>query len=608
MRQRLQQFLFPIVLLLLAACAAPTGAPTAVPSTEPTITPTAVPSIEPTSAPTAVPPTTTAVNNYSTAVEYNLGETTIVQQRFPEDSRFRNMPVRLNGLIAVPAGDDGPYPIVVILHGTHPGCPVDETDVDRWPCAPEDERANYRGFAYLVSHLAQQGYVGLSLNINGENTFGFGEPDAGERLQQIVDLHLSALAQAAAGGPNEFGVPLEGRADPGRMVLIGHSRGGEGAFWLATEQGWAAPDAFDRLGYGPVDGLLLLAPAVVFHMPEASPVPLSVILPACDGDVVGQDGQLFYDVTRLALGQNTWATSVWLEQANHNYFNETLADDAMGRWERPDCEPILTAAVQRDWLNRYTTEFLTAVFGQNQTTRVDLLARLGMDVTAPAVTAVTGLPALVSALSPADNRQTLLLPAAAEELTTHLLGGAVAADGLDTHFCPQGFYSSVSLPGSEPCRRNYVTVPGQPGHVVLSWETAGAALRFAVPAGNGDLSGYTALSLRTAVDPASPLNPADAPQAFSVRLTDNSGASASVATRPDEPALRFPPGVMVDVAVQGTNQTFSGLVPLTTLRLPLNGFAGVDLSQIREIALVFDQTPSGALFMADVEVVRPSNE
>ena len=31
------------------------------------------------------------------AVEYNLGETTITQARFPEDSRFRNMPVRLNG-------------------------------------------------------------------------------------------------------------------------------------------------------------------------------------------------------------------------------------------------------------------------------------------------------------------------------------------------------------------------------------------------------------------------------------------------------------------------------------------------------------------------------
>jgi len=50
-------------------------------------------------------------------VEYNLGETTITQSMFPEDGRFRNMPVRLNGIVGVPSGDGAPYPVVVILHG-----------------------------------------------------------------------------------------------------------------------------------------------------------------------------------------------------------------------------------------------------------------------------------------------------------------------------------------------------------------------------------------------------------------------------------------------------------------------------------------------------------
>ena len=144
------------------------------------------------------------------AVEYNLGETTIVQERFPADSRFRNMPVRLNGVIAAPTTGEGPFPVVVILHGTHPGCP--EIDhVDRWPCDPADERPNYQGFGYLTEHLAANGYVALSININAENTFGFGEPTPGERLKQIVDKHLKALATASAGGENKFGVDLKGR-------------------------------------------------------------------------------------------------------------------------------------------------------------------------------------------------------------------------------------------------------------------------------------------------------------------------------------------------------------------------------------------------------------
>ena len=44
------------------------------------------------------------------AMNYDLGEATLVQERFPEDSRFRKMPVRLNGLIATPKAVDAPAP------------------------------------------------------------------------------------------------------------------------------------------------------------------------------------------------------------------------------------------------------------------------------------------------------------------------------------------------------------------------------------------------------------------------------------------------------------------------------------------------------------------
>ena len=100
--------------------------------------------------------------------------------------------------------------------------------VDRWPCDPEMERPNYQGYEYLVRRLAAQGYVALSINVNAENTFGFGEPDPIERLQQLVDLHLKALSAANSGGPNKFGVELKGHADMNRLAFIGHSQGGEG--------------------------------------------------------------------------------------------------------------------------------------------------------------------------------------------------------------------------------------------------------------------------------------------------------------------------------------------------------------------------------------------
>jgi hypothetical protein len=166
--------------------------PVATPSLDALETGQANPTVEPESLPVVV--------------EYNLGETTITQSMFPEDSRFRNMPIRLNGIIAAPEGEDGPYPVILILHGNHPGCPIPEGDmVDRWPCDPEVEQRNYPGFEYLVQRLAAQGYVALSININAEYTFGFGEPVPIERLGQLLDLHLEALAQPPAGDRTSLG-------------------------------------------------------------------------------------------------------------------------------------------------------------------------------------------------------------------------------------------------------------------------------------------------------------------------------------------------------------------------------------------------------------------
>ncbi len=102
----------------------------------------------------------------------------------------------------------------------------------------------------------------------------------------------------------------------------------------------------------------------------------------------------------------------------------------------------------------------------------------------------------------------MLVPATAEELATNLVGGAVIEEGITTHFCPEGHYTPAMMPGSEPCRRVSVVVPGQPALAVVSWAEPGGAWRFVLPAGEGDLSGYTTFSLRAAVDPLSPLNPA----------------------------------------------------------------------------------------------------
>jgi dienelactone hydrolase len=530
-------------------------------------------------------------------VEYNLGDATLTQSHFPEDSRFRNMPVRLNGVIAMPA-QPGPRPVVLVMHGTHPGCPTTGTgNIDPWPCAPEDEQPNYRGFAWLVRQLAAQGYVALSINLNAEHTFGFGEAPTNMRLPQIIDLHLKALAEANAGGANNFGVPLQNRADLRRLALIGHSRGGDSAYWLVRDGGLAAPDAFEKLGYGPVAGVLLVAPAVASDLPTYAPVPMAIVLPACDGDVVNQDGQFFLETARLAETPSQRVMSVWLERANHNHFNTVLRSDLFATQDRAECATLLPRDAQMAFLSAYAADFLSTLFGRDALAVKEAMTRMGADASEPAPNAVYGRDARVMTLPARDPRQTLLVPADADALTTGLAGGTVTAQALTTHFCDAGFYTLQQKPDSAPCRRVTLVVPGQPAHAVASWEQAGGEWRFALPQPL-DASTFAALTMRATLDPLSPLNAKGQPQRFSVRLTDAAGKTATVATTPDAPALQFPIGEIKPDDAFG--ELFTGRAPLTDLRMPLDGFAGVDLKAIREVALVFDQTPSGTLFLADL--------
>lgn len=597
MKQSYQKSLIILILIFMLVGCNPTPIPGVAPTTKPAIEPT----MTVTSGPVATQPSETLdqANSLPLAVEYNLGETTITQARFPEDSRFRNMPVRLNGIIAVPDGKDGPYPVVVIMHGNHPGCPIPEGDkVDRWPCDIDVERANYRGYEYLVRRLAAQGYVALSINVNAENTFGFGEPDPIERLQQLVDLHLTALSAANSGGSNKFGVELKGRADLNRLAYIGHSQGGEGAYWLTQKNALDEPDAYARLGYGPVYGLLMIAPSANFGGADAARVPLAVILPACDSDVFTQDGQIFYEITRLNPEAPAWASSVWLESANHNYFNSTLRDEAVTRPGRPDCETLLQPEAQREFLSKYTIDFLAKIFTQD----LNATTRLGMDFKGQASSELYGLPARVAALAPFYNRLPLLIPTNASELEKNLTGGSVSAEGVTTLYCEAGYFVPSMKPGSEPCKRVNLVIPGNPAMLVVSWSQPGGELRFSLP-DPMDLSQFSAISLRAAVDPLATQNKAGASQAFTVKFVDEQGNTASVHTRSAEPALQFP------VGNQEENDSFeggwfTGRVPLTSIRMPLSGFAGVNFSEIREIVLSFDQTTSGTLFMSDIEFVR----
>lgn len=513
------------------------------------------------------------------AIPFDLGEETLVQTGAMNET-LRAMPVRLTGLIAAPATGDH-LPIAVIIHGSHgSGCPSTDGMTERWPC-PAQEASHYAGFAYLVEALAAQGYVAVSINANPAFVMAYGEARANMRLPILFDLYLNKLA-AAMGEEENLGIDLAGRIDWQQLVVLGHSASGEAVNWLVDSRITRTQPEQIAAGQGPIAAAILLAPSNTATGAMAIPVPFAVILPACDRDVAGLDGQIYYEAARQQTDRATLAASVYLVGANHNRFNPALPDETLGRASSVCNEALLPAADQQRFLADYATHFFDAVLGRGDGD----LAAVGLDPAQPPPTILFGRQVLTALALPTSQR--LILPLAEAGAT----GTATAL------FCAQGYLADPTQRAL--CRQDVLPQPGHPAQLLLAWTGNAGAYTLAVPAGQQDWSAYQTLHLRAAVDPTDERNAVGAPQAFSIQLTDGSGHTAIIALTA-EAALAFPAGRQ---QVLGTTTGWDNKVVLSSIRTPLAAFAGIDWRAVQTLAFRFDRTPSGAIFVTDLELLK----
>ncbi|MBZ5738663.1 hypothetical protein [Nocardioides mangrovi] len=220
-------------------------------------------------------------------------------------------PIEMVGHVVEPAADaaTGPRPLVLFLHGRHSVCydPRDPDDWggDDWPCkAPYAEIPSQLGYDYIQQVLASQGYATVSVRVNGINAQDWRLDDGGaDARAQIVEAHLDHWADLAAAH----------QVDLSRVVLVGHSRGGEGVDRASLEIPLSAPYT--------IVGQVLIAPTD-FAAQTAPYVPTVTLLPFCDGDVSDLQGQQFTDNNRdLAADDTSFKSSVLVMGANHNFFN-----------------------------------------------------------------------------------------------------------------------------------------------------------------------------------------------------------------------------------------------------------------------------------------------
>jgi len=263
-------------------------------------------------------------------------------------------PVEMRAVVVAPTGATGKRPLALFLHGRHTTCfkpGGSEDDVTgQWPCpAGKKSIPSYKGYLKDQKLLASQGYVTVSISANGINgQDGDAEDGGAQARSSLVRQHLAQWAGwAAHPGTAPAAVPDAAKADLSRVLLVGHSRGGEGVNRAAMDSLYPPPAAQD--GYrGPVRwkirGTVLIGPTIFGQNPVAD-VPSTTILPGCDGDVSDLQGEVYVDGTRGISRGTALHSAVYVVGANHNFFNtewtpgKSKAPSSDDFWDDPEQQP-----------------------------------------------------------------------------------------------------------------------------------------------------------------------------------------------------------------------------------------------------------------------------
>jgi hypothetical protein len=527
------------------------------------------------------PPDPLQLGSYDvTAAEYDFGDTAFNPPDFPG-------PIELIASVHYPTDlSDGPYPLVVLLHGRHSTCYQGSSSGGGWPCPSGWQSIpSYQGYDYLAENLASWGYIVVSVSANGINARDSSSPDDGMTARgELVQEHLKIWDNFNTDGGEPFGDLFVGKVDMQNIGTMGHSRGGEGVvrnYQINQDEG---------LPYG-INAVLPLAP-VDFYRPVINKVPLDVILPYCDGDVSDLQGVHFYDDARyLVKRDNTPKYYQEFVGANHNHFNTvwTPGEFPAGTWNDTTCSSFAwTAAEQRDAGEAYMAAFFRMHLG-------------GETAFKPYFDGTDNVPASLDFAqddvhtayhAPAKDRLDVNPYVADSSTKKNELGGTVKAKKLSPFdLCggpPPREHSCQPISGTQQPH----TTGSAPGLSQLryGWDKKGASMTNAIPGKFGDVSKYDTLTFRAGRNFSDARNPAGVAPDFNVVLIDGSGNKKAIAVGKWSRALFAQPG-----SGSGLPKTV-----LSTVRIPLSKFKGVDLTDVSKVVFKHNKKKTGAILTTDI--------
>src|SRR2546423_1333180 len=468
---------------------------------------------------------------------------------------FANTNAPLNGHICIPRGR-GPFPLAVFAHGTH-----------------TPSQNSTPGYLYLCELLASHGIIAATIDVNFLNG-SFGENDA----RAIV--HLEHLKQFRTWN-NTATHPLHGRVDLNRILIVGHSRGGEGVGHASYFNRLAAIGAVNLDGLAPfflgpyrfgLSAVAAIAPTDRQFIPVSGPTvvpdPYYIIHGSKDGDVFDFQGYHPYerahvvDLANPTISTGKFKAMLWVHKANHNQFNSTWPPEtgvgvAMTRASQEQVAKVHLGALAQAVLLDHATYF-------------DVLRDHGAAVTwDPPGTDFVSQYLDPERILVQHNQEGVVAPVVSLPVQGTAAADAVVATRALT-LLTGGVTATITLR--------------------LVWNALGSRLLLTVDPGTLPAERYKVLALRVGQS-TDPNNAVNRDQDFTLQVSSGSRTASVAASSLHR--LLYP-----DAPIFGPAK-----IMMQTLRLPVAQLVecGGKPRDIRSIAFFFDRRAAGTLYLGDFQ-------
>ncbi len=434
------------------------------------------------------------------------------------------------------------------------------------------------GYLYLCELLASHGIVAATIDVNFLNGGNFGEND-GRAIVHLEHLKQFRVWNAKAGHP------LSGKIDLNRLMVVGHSRGGEGVGHAsyfnrlpAIQPDLAHPTVplDGSVGLGPYRFNLSVVAAIAPTDGQYTPLTGPTVVPDAyflihgsrDGDVSNFPGYDTYnrahavDLANPTTSDGRFKSLLWVYGANHNQFNTT--------WP-PEGAPTLTRAEQEQVARVQFGALAAAVLLDRSEYREVLRDHAAASAWMPPRTLFVSQYQDPERVFLLHNQESLGAPQVSLPVQ-----GTVAADAVATS---RQYFDLVHSFG-----------PQKTITLRLTWNAAATKLLLGIDPETVPAERYNVLSLRVGQSTEAG-NAVNRDQDFTLEVSSGSRTAAIPASSLHR--LLYP-----DV-VFGAGKTV-----MQTLRLPMRRLSdlGVEPRDLRSIALVFERRLTGVLYLGDVQV------